>query len=347
MTAFHFAGICAMALGAGLLGWLLRRQDVSLRVRRWRTWRAHLQAARRQGATTSASSLRILHAAMPRRGAMPGGRAPHSACHEPLPRFLFLGDASAALPALLAAIEPAGPSSVDLPLEDEPFWRWWRLPRLVAIELCPPPLPPEVPLDLLWLHGLRALTQTQPERPLAGLVLCASAALLRSDPEVAQPLMQLLARRIHETPAVLHQSLPVYLLLTGLQDLPGYATVRAALPEPLAGQALGWQAAPGQAESAWPEAAATWQTSLHGMRLALLAHERTALERHDIHRFVEAALALMPGLQRLQQTLNLEADPRLHWQGFYLTAAAPQSAFVHDLFDRFLPASAVLARNDG
>lgn len=335
-----------MALGVGLLVWLGRRQDVSLQLRRWRTWRAGLRAARQRGTPTSASSLRALRAAVPGQAAAWRWRAPTHPGQEPPPRFLFMGDAAAALPALLSAIEPGGPEAIDHPMGEEPFWRWWRLPRMVAIELCPPPLPPEAPLDMLWLHALRALVQAQPERPLAGIVLCASAALLRSDPKVAQPLMHLLARRIHETPAGLHQSLPVHLLLTGLQDLPGYATVRAALPASMTNQALGWRAAPGQTTHAWRDAESTLRTSLHGLRLALLAQERTALERHDIHRFVEGVLALMPGLQRLQQALDLETDARLRWHGVYLSAAAPQPAFIHDLFDRFLPLSAPLARND-
>ncbi|WP_225782395.1 type VI secretion system protein [Xenophilus sp. Marseille-Q4582] len=327
----------AMALGLGLLAWLLRQPGTFDGLSRWQLWRGRLLAARREGHAAPPTRLRALRAALPSET----DHAPLWPLAKPAPlrappRLLFVGDAAAGLPALLAAVVPEGPAQQALPGE-EPFWRWWSLPTLTAIELCPPPPPEEPPQDLLWLHALRTLAQTQPERPLDGWVLCISTALLRADAKVAEPVMQLLARRLHESAALLEQPLPVHVLLTGLQDLPGYATVHDALPGPWRAQALGWCAPAFFAAPGWQEATATWQAALHGLRLSLLAQERPARERHDIHRFVDLLLGLGPGLDRLQRSLRLDRDARTPLRGLYLTAAAPQPAFVQDLFDRFLP----------
>lgn len=346
MTALEIASVGAALLVLAVLAWMGAGQGLAMRLRRWRTWRMRLRALYRQGHCATRSSLRSLHAAVPRSASTwrPLGTR---RSRPTLARFLFVSDAAAVLPALLSAIEPKGPVHVNLPADEEPFWRWWKLPHLIAIELCPPPLPPEPPKDILWLHAQRLLARTRAESPLDGIVLCVSPALLCAAAQVSLPLTQLLARRIHETPAALHQTLPLHLLVTGLQDLPGYATVRAALPARLLEQVFGWRAPPAHApaQALWEQAALTWQNALHDLRLALLVQERSAGERHDIHRFVEAALALEPGLQRLHQTLMLEQTPRLLWQGIYFSAGAAQPAFIHDLFERFLPASAALANN--
>ena len=340
MTWLVLAGICAVALGAGLLGWLAWQPGAFDGLSRWRLWHRRLLAARRQGHAASVPSVRAMRAALPAQAVQ--------AHHPPAaPRLLFIGDAAANLPALLATVAPEGPVQDARPSE-APFWRWWQLPRLTAIEVCPPPPPEEPPQDLLWLHALRTLVQTQPGRPLDGIVCCLSTALLRADPKVAQPLVQLLARRIRETARLLDQRLPVHLLLTGLQDLPGYAAVHAALPAPLRAQVLGWCAPPVPPDQPWQEAMTTWQTSLHGLRLSLMAQPHTARERHDIHRFVEALLALEPGLNRLHQMLEREEEPpETTLQGFYLMATGPQPAFVQDLFARFLPMEGGSAPGDG
>lgn len=343
MTAFELMGAGVMSMGVGLLIWLLWQSGVFNSLARWRIWHGRLLAARRQGHAAPPPSVRAMRAAVPpdtNHAPLLPWTQPHPPAHLSTPaRLLFLGDAAAALPALLSTVAPEGPAHDARPGE-EPFWRWWQLPSLIAIELCPPPPPEQPPQDLLWLHALRMLTRTQPDRPLDGLVLCISTALLRADPKVAEPVMQLLARRIHQTAALLDQQLPVHVLVTGLQDLAGYATVRAALPDRLITQALGWCAPTPTLRHPWKEATDSWQVSLHGLRLGLMTQERTVRERHDIHRFFDTLTALSgAALERLAQRLGLEAHARTPLQGIYLTAAAPQAAFVHDVFDRFLPMS--------
>ncbi|RYF63918.1 MAG: hypothetical protein EOO29_43265, partial [Comamonadaceae bacterium] len=93
MTALQFAALCLPGIGVGLLAWGAGRHDVLLRLRRWRTWRARVQAARRQGHSATDSSLRTLRAAVPRRTSTNGDGAQTHAASDAAPRFLFLGDA--------------------------------------------------------------------------------------------------------------------------------------------------------------------------------------------------------------------------------------------------------------
>lgn len=343
MTAVELLSLCMLALGLGLMAWLIWQPGTFEGLSRWRLWHHRLLAARRQGHAAAPPSVRAMRAALPAetdhaplwsRPAPPTPSAP--------PRLLFLGDASAALPALLAAVAPDGPIQDALPGE-EPFWRWWRLPALLAVELCPPPPPSQPPQDLLWLHALRTLARTQPQRPLDGLVLCISTTLLRTDPKVAEPVLRLLARRLHETTSLLDQQLPVHVLLTGLQDLPGYAAVCSALPAHLQRQALGWCGPPLSPQQAWQEATDSVQASLRGLRMSLMAQEHIARERHDIHRFFETLLALSAGLHQLHEFLPLAENSRATLQGVYLTAATPHAAFVQDVFSHFLPMGASAA----
>lgn len=342
MNEIGFAGLGAMGAGVALLCWLAWREGWLGALLRWRRWHGHLTAARRKGQTASAPSVRALRAAItaPAELESTWQPLPHPT-HQTLPRLLWVGDASSALPTLLAAVAPEGPVKEARAADEEPFWRWWWLPHQLAIEVCPPAPPPEPQQDLLWLHALRTLAQTQPQRPLDGMVMCISAALLRAEPKVAETVMQLLARRAHESASLLSPRLPLYLLVTGLQDLPGYATVRAATPAAVLQQALGWcaPAEPTEAPTqAWQAAHATWQAALHAWRLGLMANSGQARERHDIHRFAQALLALAPGLHRLEQALNLQSGTGPRLQGLYFTASAPQPAFVDDLFERFLSA---------
>ena len=346
MDALHIALAVATGAGALLLGLLAWREGAGIRFARWRSLRARLNEAHRHGLQPSPSSLHALRAAMPKRPTLPAhAGADARAATRGAARLLFVGDTSASLPMLLATAAPAGPLAAPAPLDDEPFWRWWALPRLMAIEVRPPPLEPEPPNDMLWFSAMRTLARTRPRRPLDGIVLCASVPLLRADAIVADSVQQLLARRVHEIAVTLCLHLPVHVVVTGLQDLPGYASVRAALPAGMLAQAIGWRPAPGARASSLQHAFAPIEEALQSLRLGLLARQWDARACHDIHRFVEAVLALRPGLQRLHDTLRLDTSAGTSWQGLYLTASDPQGAFVADLFERFLPASTPLARD--
>lgn len=346
--------------GTVLLAALWWRIEGAQRLARWRALRGRPTSApeiRRALEKTARSAGRHLrpHSPLnPHRHADAPRTGPHG-----LPRLLFLGDGSAGLSPLLATVQPAGPIAprgVQAPRDaaasastngaspasdSDSFWRWWRLPALVAIEVCPPPVDDTLQPDIgQWFDALRVLARAQPQRPLDGIAVCVSVAALQADAAIATPLFQLLARGVHSAASGLRQQLPVYVLVTQLQTLPGYDAMRGALPPPAAAHALGWRPAPAAplSASAFDDALATIEHGLQRLRLGLLAQPRDGAARHGIHGFVEAALALRPGLRRLHDALRLQDGAAARWRGLYLTAADPDGAFVADLFQRFLPA---------
>jgi type VI secretion system protein ImpL len=263
---------------------------------------------------------------------------------------LFVGDPTADLLALLAAAHPAGPMPSPPAGDGEVFWRWWLTDHLAAIEVCPPPLAPAMPQDSLWLRALHELARRRPRLPLDGVALCVSTAALQADPSVARPTFELLWRRVQDTVLGLRVRMPVYVVITGLQRLPGYATLHAALPPEALVRVLGMRA-----EVRAPEAAAPaldllfdpLMLRLQALRLGLLPLMNDASARADVHAFVEAMQALGPGLKLLSEQAPHAADASggPAWHALCFTASGTDSAFVSDLFVRWIPEDQGLARS--
>ena len=277
-----------------------------------------------------------------------------------VPWFLFLGDAAANLPGLLAAAhaERLAPSGSEKAL-GEPYWRWWLTGSMAAIELHPTAvseLAAAPHMRGLWLQALLALAERRERLPLNGLVVCIAASeLLRTGTETMKPLADRMHRLLDEAGDTLRLQLPVYLVVTGLEQLAGYAALRGALPPEVLAQAIGHRLA--WSPPAHDMAAARLDASfdpmarqLHALRMALLREQPSASGRLAIHEFVEAIRALQPALRQVADAL-FESRGRgsrgLRWRGLYFTAAASGAAggaFVNDLFAHFLPADQPLVR---
>ncbi len=338
-------GLCLAAWG--LLWWTLlgagraaRRRALEARIRLWE--RAHPPPA---PATLHALRSAALGAHRSLRHASDRHSPPHRR-----PWVLFAGDPAADLPGLLAAAHPAGPLASPKADERDIFWRWWLMDSLAAIEVCPPPLAPALPQDSLWLRALRELVRLRPGLPLDGVAVCVSTAALQADASVARPTFELLCRRVQDTVQGLRVHLPVYLIVTGLQRLPGYATVHAALPPEALARTLGVRAdarAPGaDAPPVLDLLFDPLMRRLQALRLGLLPQMREASARADVHAFVEAMQALDAGLKRLaEQMAQLEDAPGLlAWRVLCFTGSGPEGAFVDELFGRWIPEDQGLAR---
>ena len=277
----------------------------------------------------------------------------------PVPWFLVLGDAAANLPGLLAA---AGAERLAPPGGEpfgEPYWRWWLTGSMAAIELHPVAVSEkatEPHTRGLWLQALMALAERRERLPLNGLVVCVAASeLLHADGESAKPLAARMRRLLDEAGDTLRLQLPVYLVVTGLEQLAGYATLRGALPPEVLAQAIGHRlaepfAANGAASTRLDALFDPIAERLHALRMALLREQPGASRRLAIHEFIEALRALQPGLRQVADAL-FEGHGRgsrgLRWRGLYFTAAASDAAggaFTADLFGRFLPADQPLVR---
>ena len=279
-----------------------------------------------------------------------------------VPWFLFLGDAAANVPGLLAAAhaERLAPSGSEKAL-GEPYWRWWLTGSMAAIELHPTAVSESAlaapHMRGLWLQALLALAERRERLPLHGLVVCIAASeLLHTDTQTIKPLADRMRRLLDEAGDTLRLQLPVYLVVTGLEQLAGYAALRGALPPEVLAQAIGHRLAEpphGSNDTAAARLDALFEPmaqQLHALRMALLREQPSASGRLAIHEFIEAMRALQPALRQVADVLfeshgRGSRGPR--WRGLYFTAAASNAAggaFTADLFGRFLPADQPLVR---
>lgn len=336
--ALVYALLWWVVLGAGRAA---RRRALDARIRLWESTHTPPSAATLQALRGAALAARRALCAQTDRQRLYGQ-----------PWVLFVGDPAADLLSLLAAAHPAGPVQAQAADAGEGFWRWWLMARMAAIEVCPPPMAPTQPQDALWLRALRELALLRPRLPLNGVALCVSVGALQADGSVARPIIELLCRRVNDTVRGLRVQLPVYVIVTGLQRLPGHAAVQAALPAEALAHALGCRVSE---EADAPDAYALDRLfhplvlRLQALRLGLLREATEAPQRADIHAFVEAVQGLEPGLALLMERLGhaghtdggRQAAPL---RGLYFTASGTQSAFVGDLFQRFMPEDQGLAR---
>ncbi|SCK61361.1 ImcF-related N-terminal domain-containing protein [Variovorax sp. HW608] len=270
------------------------------------------------------------------------------------PWFLFVGDASANVTELLA-LATGRRSAKHAPPASRPFWRWHRLPSMIAIEVDPAVLGNAPDERGLWYRALLELAERRKRLPLNGIVVCVGAATLLEAGRARDELARRLRALVYDAAEHLRIQLPVYLVVTGLERLGGFDALRAALPAGVLEQALGHRLHNGAA----PRVPAATQLDglfseimqrMHALRMALFRAERSPAERHATHAFVEQLRSLQPGLRSTVDVLfGYGAGPRSpRWRGLYLAATPSDGsagAFALDLFTRFLPSDQPLAHS--
>lgn len=322
----HFWWLCAgCAIGFGLLWW------ATLGRRRWRRL-AQLRQALAAVAGTDA-------------GNGPTGRWPPAMADTSRPAFLFIGDSASHVQGLFAA---GGMQALDEPIAGSP-WRTASHPAFTPIVLRADLMQDAAAPDArrLWLQGLMALTAQRPALPLNGIVVCVAARAL---PHAPPPIAAL----VHEAAQLLQVQLPIYLVVTGLEHLPGHAQVCAGLPAEVLAQALGHRFPEPPSRDAGPTAAQQLDAAfgamsprLEALAAALMRDLAQPAARLAILQWTDHVLALQAGLRPLLEQLFEPASPA-RWRGLFFTAAAGEAspgAFAADLFARFLPEDQALARS--
>lgn len=353
---WQLVALCGIAF-VGLWWWLLGAPQAARR----RALRERIAAL---GPVESASELAALQAmreaiAQARRGLRRAGTpagAPPDGLYG-IPWFLFIGDTAADVPGLLAAAHSVSPLPIahDRDTSGRAFWRWWFFDTMTAIETSSAAVCDAGSRRTrnLWYQALMELAEQRERLPLNGVVVCVGAASLLGEAADIAPGTARLRHVVDEAAEHLQLRLPVYLIVTGLERLPGYDTVRGALPAEVLAQALGHRL-PLQARSASPAAGDRLSelfepisARLQSLRLRLLEEASSAADRLAIHAFFDRVNALQPGLRSVVDRMFEESRGRRspYWRGLYLTGVQAEGgpAFVADLFQRFLPADQPLA----
>ncbi|TBU91635.1 type VI secretion system protein ImpL [Stutzerimonas kirkiae] len=241
------------------------------------------------------------------------------------PWYLLLGD-----PALGQGLCPAWNLNAVGPAAW--FGRWWAdqdgavlaVPQALFLpeEGSPPTL-------LQWRRLLSLLVRLRPRRPLDGVIWNIPAQRLL-EPLFWSHDSLLLKRRFNDLLQRLGLSLPVYVVVSGLEQLPGFEALLEALPEQARQRNLGWT-------SAVP-VDLVWQTEVvdAGFDSVLQSLQAVVLEAavlngrldNDLHGFPRELEALRDGLRlRLElafQGNSLGEAARL--RGLYFTGRQHQVA---------------------
>lgn len=270
-----------------------------------------------------------------------------------LPWFLFIGDRDANLDGLLDAAEE---KAADRRTGAAEFWQWRFLRSMIAIGIAPRAIadPADRRQRSLWYRALLELAERRKRLALNGIVVCISARTLLGDAGALAAIAAGLRERADDCADHLRLLLPIYLVVTGLEQLDGYELVRSALPAAVLEQAVGHRVGAPHGLTVTARFEALFEElarRLGALRMALLREQEDPLRKLAAHRFVEQLGALAPGMQTAVERLfgPQRASEGLRWRGIYLTAAAgdsgSSSAFVWDLFAHFLPADQPLAHS--
>jgi type VI secretion system protein ImpL len=159
------------------------------------------------------------------------------------PWYLLLGSQDSCTTTVLAE---AGLSRLSAgPIEETPGGladtvHLWLGHDAVVIDTCGRLLDGEAPADTLFHHLLRLIKRLRPQQPLNGIIILLGLADLAARDEAARTeLGGRLRRRLDETMRVTGSSPPVYLLLTELDHVPGFADSFADLEPSERGRPLG------------------------------------------------------------------------------------------------------------
>jgi type VI secretion system protein ImpL len=274
------------------------------------------------------------------------------------PWLLFLGDSEADVPGLLQTAAHASHGRM-LPSDGAlTSGHWWLFRSLVAIEMNARLVQVQSDTrteDQLWSDALAKFSRERRKLPLDGVVLCIGAQSLLQPNSAVASIAARLRRMADEGTLRLGLQLPLYVVVTGLESLPGQASFRSAVPLSAFRKVLGWRIS----ETANPNGAVGDTRGpvdavierLHMVGMAALANQREPHGRRGVFEFNRSLTGLQQGLGVFLDALKVgdaTAQRRLRWCGLYFTSKAqgvtPNGDFVEDLFNRFLPGDRMLAR---
>lgn len=236
-----------------------------------------------------------------------------------------------------------------------------------------------------WLAFLDLLKRTRPKKPVNGILLAVSVAELQAEEEDIESLAKKLRERIDEVTSRLEMVVPVYVLVTKCDLIPGFIEIFGDLRDKERGQIWGTTlplvAEQSDRQEMLPERLADLAKVVEGRALQRLGEERSLEARPHIYAFPQQFASLRQNLVDLCAHLfgeNAYQDAPI-MRGVYFTSgtqegrpidrimmkmaeafgvrprmeaaaapAKPKSYFVRDLFTRVvIPDRDVAVRSSG
>jgi type VI protein secretion system component VasK len=233
-----------------------------------------------------------------------------------------------------------------------PFWRWWLFNKLVAIEL-DTRIFVETKADSgqrAWACSLQLLRKHRSRLAANGFLLVVSALDLTPEAKGDIRLFGQNARiLVNDLSKRLHLEIPVYLVVTECDKLPGFKSFLGGIPESVLKQAVGIRFSVSQGEMNSDRQKADVEkyfSRLHAVMLGMLKEEKDFSKKKQLFKFFQNWQARKTALDDLAEIL-FESNPAqapLNWRGLYWVGGEEQPAFLDDLFNRFLPVDQPLAK---
>ncbi|HSU13837.1 type VI secretion protein IcmF/TssM N-terminal domain-containing protein [Longimicrobium sp.] len=178
-----------------------------------------------------------------------------------------------------------------------------------------------------WNHFLHLLAEHRGQRPLDGLVLTLPAPVLRGPAarEQAAARGEVVSRRLREMQKTLGIRIPVYLLVTRCDVLPGFASMAAQLPAEAREEAFGWSS-PQHVDAAfrpeWVDAALEeMHADLLGTQAELLSE---ATDPDGVFQLPGEVKGLAPGIRAFLEEVFRESvyHESFSFRGLYFSGSA-------------------------
>ncbi|KPN91130.1 type VI secretion system protein [Pseudomonas nunensis] len=211
---------------------------------------------------------------------------------------------------------------------DKPAWfgRWWSDPEGAVLVVPQALFLPDEGMNLQrggWWRLLGLILRLRSKRPLDGIIWTVPVSRL-GNVEQAANLGLAARRRFIDLLQRFGLSLPVYVVITGMEELPGFQELISALPEESRERALGWSS-PHGVETMWQSQWSDQALDQVNRALAESIIELGTLSGHlsgDLYGLPERMEALRRNLQTLLEPVfqgNAQGEaPRI--RGVYFTA---------------------------
>jgi type VI secretion system protein ImpL len=270
-----------------------------------------------------------------------------------MPWFMLVGTEGSGKKSLLASTGlplPYGPP-VEVDSARKDAGRWWLFEEAVVVEAptakptpkAPAPhevtaAAPAIHLDTSegWNNLLHLLRRERPDSPLNGIIVTVSCADLvgtrRKSPEEISEQAELLKAFLEKTRKVLGVRLPIHLIITRCDVLPGFRSFAETLPDARRDDIFGW-ANPAPIEKPFDPAAVdagfvALRKSLEALHDELLAAPETVHDADGLFVFVSEFADVQDPLRDFVTKLmpSGERRPSLFFRGVYFTGDASEFA---------------------
>lgn len=272
-----------------------------------------------------------------------------------LPWFYLVGDTPLALNLLRSAAATAPlppPNPVAQP--DTP-WHFWFLRDSVVVQLTEAASPDDAVTRTAWREMLTMGRTLRPGLAANGIIVILPIRLLMDPAGAAarQACQQRLRGLIHGLQQGLGAALPLHVLLTGFEELPGAADLLKHMPPEACSQALGHVYSDAEGHDVAAETArftATLERFFHQLRLGQLeildAPPQAAMEREAAFLFGETVTQFQPALTSFLVDLVAPAALQhpVRLRSLYLVGGNHPASFSQDALARLIPRDGALGR---